>query len=378
MPASQRERDNLATPKTTDPPSHPVATPGAGIGEELRRERLFDIEGRIARHRRRTFAVLAVALLLSTPELGAWWLVPFCATVIAFPLCERAMRRSRKPYAWAAIGWAVSPLAISVAVALTGAAESPGTPWLALPAISLAARFERRGVILGTAYIYLLLLASTFAIDPQAVIDRPSRVIFPAALVLGAVMLATATVESDRKHRREALFDPLTGLLNRNALRLRLDQLANDARTPGGGRALAFAIGDIDHFKRVNDEFGHVVGDELLRTVATTMRSVLRGGDELFRIGGEEFVVLLPLADRERAVAVCERLREAVSQARSPSGIGVTISFGVTVVRGTPPPLEALVAAADEALYRAKREGRNRVEVAGSRERAQVAGESSN
>ncbi|GBD46524.1 putative diguanylate cyclase YcdT [bacterium HR41] len=334
------------------------------LADQLRRERLLDIEERISRYRRMTFAVLALSLLLATPELGAWWLFPFFATVVAFPVCERLMRRAANPFPWAAAGWAVSPLAISVAVALTGGPESPGVPWLALPAITLAARFERQGVLIGSAYIYALLFASTVAIDPAAVAERPSRVIFPMALVLGAILLSTATVESDRKHRREALVDPLTGLLNRAALRLRLDQLLRDPAQAQAPRALAFAIGDIDRFKEINDTYGHLVGDEVLRTVARAMRKSLRGGDQLFRIGGEEFVALLPLADRERAVAVCERLRQAVAAARAPSGLTVTISFGVTIARGADVTLEQLVAEADEALYRAKRAGRDRVELA--------------
>ena len=178
--------------------------------------------------------------------------------------------------------------------------------------------------------------------------------------------------EADRAHadaalqrRRAAEFaaaaerDALTGLGNRRLLDRRWQELVQgDPAEP-----LALALIDIDHFKRVNDTHGHAVGDRVLIVLAQLLRENMRGGDVLVRLGGEEFVMLLPDMNRERAADVCERLRERLArqdwQARAGLPLAVTISIGLVA---TPPrDLAALLAAADAALYRAKAEGRDRI-----------------
>ena len=171
-------------------------------------------------------------------------------------------------------------------------------------------------------------------------------------LVLCTVTLSGALVESDRAHRRRSTIDPLTGLSNRNALEQRLSELD---RSPAGGEKLAYALllCDLDNFKRVNDEFGHATGDAVLQDVAYTMRSVLRAGDSIYRVGGEEILVVLPGATQDDAAGVGERLRLAVRD-RRPAGVDVTISVGVAVSRQGPLSTEELVGLADSALYSAK------------------------
>jgi diguanylate cyclase (GGDEF)-like protein len=119
---------------------------------------------------------------------------------------------------------------------------------------------------------------------------------------------------------------------------------------------------DLDHFKRVNDQLGHAAGDTVLREVAQTMRAVLRAGDSIYRIGGEEILVVLPGAAKADAVGVAERLRRAVREQR-PGGVEVTISVGVAVSQSGPLDASELIELADTALYSATAGGRDRVEV---------------
>ena len=161
-----------------------------------------------------------------------------------------------------------------------------------------------------------------------------------------------------------ALVDPLTGLYNQRFLMSHLSSLIEN----GQGRPLGVLMVDADHFKRVNDQHGHAVGDKALRMIADTLRVNTRPFDTLARYGGEEFVVVMPGTDPADAMAVAERLRSAVESAvvTTPEGqtVHVTLSVGVgcsIAERLTP---EALLHRADTALYQAKRGGRNRVEVA--------------
>lgn len=161
--------------------------------------------------------------------------------------------------------------------------------------------------------------------------------------------------------RELAMHDELTGLYNRrHFVELAEAEVARARRT---GMPLSLAMLDIDHFKAVNDAFGHPVGDSALRVLARCMRETLRTSDVPARLGGEEFVVLLMDTGLEGAVAVTERLRERVGRAEVPAGrervARFTVSGGVAeLAQGE--RLDGLLARADEALYRAKEDGRNR------------------
>jgi len=330
------------------------------LSAQLRRERLLDIESRLSRHRLVAFAVLAAALLLAGPWLGWWWLVPLAGAAAAFGIADRRLATSRHPDLWVAAGWVVSPLMIAISVALTGAAESPAVPWFALPALTLAARFERRGIVLGAGYLFALMGFATVALEPTATADDPTGLIFAVALTLGAMILSAAVVQSDREHRRSAVIDPLTGLLNRAALAQRVAELEQQSVAASEGGRIGVLVGDLDHFKRINDEHGHTVGDEVLRDAAYAMRGALRAFDLIYRIGGEEFLILLPGAQCDDALRIAERLRESVAACSRP-GMPVSMSFGAATHSGEQLDFSSLYAEADAALYRAKRQGRDRV-----------------
>lgn len=162
--------------------------------------------------------------------------------------------------------------------------------------------------------------------------------------------------------------DTLTGLLNRKTFEARIHRRSADARSgvsspqvfsPGVFRWLGLL--DIDHFKSINDKFGHVIGDEVLLLVSQIMKQTFRGADELFRFGGEEFVILLEHVDEAGARIAFERLRWAVEDHTFPQSGRVTVSIGYTRLTEGDVSSTTCVARADEALYYAKRHGRNAV-----------------
>jgi len=161
-----------------------------------------------------------------------------------------------------------------------------------------------------------------------------------------------------------AITDQLTGLHNRRYMSRHLDTLIQGARK--SGKPIAFLIMDIDFFKAVNDTHGHDIGDEVLRDFAGRISANVRGIDLACRYGGEEFVVVMPDTDVEFAYTVAERLRKSVEQtpfvvSRDPHQLSITISIGIAGSEGNVDSADALLHRADQALYRAKREGRNRV-----------------
>ncbi|HEX6753410.1 MAG TPA: diguanylate cyclase [Solirubrobacterales bacterium] len=332
----------------------------AEIRDDARRERLLDMQVRLRPYRAASFAILALALASVSSEIGWWWIVPLTVGFAGFTVADHFMKSSSHPGLWAATAWGILPLLLADAVVTTGGADSPVLMWFALPAVTLGARFSPRGMALGTAYILALLLVGTFGLDQATASEHHKEVIAATALVLSTVILSGALVESDRAHRRRSTLDPLTGLFNRNALEQRLAELDGQPSSEKCGLSHALLLCDLDHFKRVNDQLGHAAGDKVLQDIAYTMRSVLRAGDSIYRIGGEEILVVLPGASKKDAAVVAERLRKAVRE-RRPVGMKVTISIGAAVSRSDVVNTDDLVARADAALYSAKAHGRDMV-----------------
>jgi diguanylate cyclase (GGDEF)-like protein len=163
-----------------------------------------------------------------------------------------------------------------------------------------------------------------------------------------------------------AITDPLTGLVNRrHVMEQAIDECARFARQREKGIPTApvgFIMADIDHFKSVNDTFGHLAGDEVLRGVASRIRSATRRYDIVGRYGGEEFLAVLPHTDVDETRAVAERLWQLVREAPI-DGHGVTVNVTISVgyTSACDDDVNAAIHRADEALYRAKREGRDRI-----------------
>ncbi len=179
------------------------------------------------------------------------------------------------------------------------------------------------------------------------------------------ILLAMAKERTELRHRTAAMVDPLTGIANRRAFLHDAAVLAK--RHSGHPRPTAVLLLDLDHFKSINDRFGHAFGDRVLEIFTDSARHSVRSTDLLGRLGGEEFASVLYDTSREKAVAVAERIRESFAQAaQAIDGCPVcaTVSIGVVHCQEAVLDIPELLAQADQALYYAKEHGRNRVEVA--------------
>ncbi len=247
-------------------------------------------------------------------------------------------------------------------------------------------RFDFRGMLaLGGVVLlsYLVLLAALLAWAPERIdIHVEAIIVFAYGIMLSLVaylgsfiaglrrslMQRNRELETAMKELRElATRDPLTRLPNRRTLMEHLDREAarTDRRNPAS-QALCVCMLDVDLFKRVNDTYGHQVGDAVLRRIAAALRRSLRGGDFVGRFGGEEFLLILPENTREDAERAAERIRRGIAVLRIPelpAGETMTVSLGVAVHRPGE-TVDQTLGRADAALYEAKHRGRNHVVMA--------------
>ena len=223
----------------------------------------------------------------------------------------------------------------------------------------------RVGVAVGEEPIELDLGESPTGGEFRLVVDPPQGGFSADSTELAEWLASQASIalENARLHevaREQAVTDELTGLVNRRRFVEALEAELTRARRLQAPLSILFA--DLDDFKRINDCCGHSAGDDVLRTFADLLRDNVRTIDTAGRIGGEEFAVLLPGTEHDGAVAVAERIRAQLADLalmREEIGTGLTTSIGVVQYRsGTP---DDLLRHADEALYRAKEQGKNRV-----------------
>ena len=322
------------------------------------RERMLDMDRRLQPIRRMAFGVVALALIAMGPWLGWWTVVPVAIAAVLFRIADSQIERLANPEYAIFAAWVGAQVIIAASVALTGGPNVPTMSWFAIPIVTLASRFSTRGIALGVAITLALMAAVAFGVDAQAVINDPPKLIAPLALVIAVTIFSIALMHSDIHHRTEAVIDPLTGMLNRKALGVRTEELEQQARFTG--EPIGVVVGDIDNFKQVNDRFGHERGDAALREVAYLLRKQLRAFDLAYRLGGEEFLVLVPGATLDESTSVAEQLRAAIAGANLIEDMPLTMSFGVSASsEGTPFEYRGVFAEADEALYAAKAAGRN-------------------
>lgn len=180
-----------------------------------------------------------------------------------------------------------------------------------------------------------------------------------ATHVLSAIHDVTIRKQMEKKLKEQATTDGLTGVPNRrHFLELADYEVKRAARL---NQPLSIVLLDIDHFKEINDTYGHLAGDEVLVRFANTCREHIRDIDVLARLGGDEFAILLPLANCSQANEVVDRVHAALASSQNTQTI--TISVGITCLPGSVDTLDGLLAQADQALYRAKNAGRNRSEI---------------
>jgi diguanylate cyclase (GGDEF)-like protein len=327
--------------------------------DDFDRERLLDMEGRLRPFRRCTFAILALAIVAGAPWIGWWPLLFLLPAAAFFGLADRYMSRVARPELLMFAAWIGGELMVAGAVWLEGAHAGTALCWFAIPVITLSSRFSVRGVIAGVAIAGALVVAVAFGSDAAAVSANPQLVLAPLALVLSVAVLSLPLMASDIQHRSDAVIDQLTGMLNRKALGMRVEELAQQSAVSGD--PVGVIVADVDHFKRINDTRGHAAGDAALREVAYVMRKQLRAFDLAYRLGGEEFLILVPGSDLAQTAELAGRLREAIAD-REIAGERLTMSFGVGASEpGARFAYAAVFSRADAALYRAKRAGRDRV-----------------
>ena len=276
--------------------------------------------------------------------------------------------------------WAITSAAVAYLVVADARDMLPCMVAMVLLFGSLGLRMRQ---IVGIT-VYAFVATSTAMVLAPRLLNQPVSVVDAAHAVMLAVVLLACMGVSLRlhslrsrlqqqrlalsraleEHRALASRDALTGLLNRRSM-LELLEL-EQRRCVRGQRSMALAVLDIDHFKRINDNYGHAVGDRALQAFAHTVRYTVRGGDVLARWGGEEFVLLLGDVNDNAALSLLQRIGQAVSQAvvaDAPEGLRMTVSTGLTVhLPGE--SVEATLERADQALYRAKHQGRNCVVLA--------------
>ena len=188
------------------------------------------------------------------------------------------------------------------------------------------------------------------------------------SIVIGLLMGIAGSIWLTRERKRLkdlSLYDPLTGIFNRKALNFHLSKLYKKQMEFGISYFSILMI-DIDKFKAVNDNYGHDVGDIVLKSFAETTQKLVRSGDVFGRFGGEEFLVLLPDSSKQEASQMAERIRSKISSYLIPltdgeKSVPITVSIGVSTFPNDASNIDDLVKIADEAMYRAKKNGRNQV-----------------
>lgn len=322
------------------------------------RERMLDMDRRLRPVRVRTLAVLTLALLAAGPWVGWWTIAPLMFAMVVFGLADTRVEDARRPEYWMFAAWAGSEAIIALSLALTGEAAVAMLAILAIPIVTLSARFSTRGIVLGVTTALALMLTVAFVTNSQEVIDNPPLLIAPMAVVIAVAMLSTALMHSDVEHRSMAVLDQLTGLLNRNALEARANELEQQSAITG--QPVAVIVCDFDNFKEINDSVGHAVGDTVLKDAAYIMRKRLRAFDLAYRLGGDEFLILLPGSGLAEAEGLAGELSDAVAAEAVGGVLRVTLSFGVGASEdGERFDYRQTFLKADEALYEAKRRAGN-------------------
>jgi len=309
------------------------------------------------------YAAITLATIAAVPVIG-WALLP--AGVLAGIVYRSAQRRvvtMRNPIQTMALVWMVAQLGTIA-----------GMPWLrgdvlwvviALSGMIVApsAAFPRRYVVAGVIWSALLAVGFSLIVEPRVFDIAPQVIFVNLAYLLACAITGRAAGTLAVRIRADSTRDELTGLPNRAAFETAAEAMVTEAdelRIP-----LSLILTDIDHFKRINDTAGHAEGDRTLVAFAMRLREGLRADAMVFRIGGEEFGVLLPGVAEDVAEIVAERLRELI-RTGTLTDVPVTASFGVASrVPGLARPFSDLYEAADDALYLAKDGGRDRTVTAG-------------
>ena len=263
--------------------------------------------------------------ILLTSRLGVAFLVPYLLAVVSILVIGTLLPRRSHPERWLFVGDLATMVAIAGAIAVSGGSHSPMLGFLVFSLAGAASRYPQRVVCAyAVVLVFAAVVACLFAINTH--VDY-SDLRFEAFLTLlsGMAIIVLALTRTERDYREQALIDPLTGTLNRLALMRRLEELRAQEAVDHG--QLCVVVGDIDHFKNINDTRGHAVGDIVLRDLAGILRTHLRSQPSLpHRRGGVRCASARPAGRRGRAD---RRASAGGGEEARPEGIAVTMSFGV-------------------------------------------------
>jgi diguanylate cyclase (GGDEF)-like protein len=329
------------------------------VRDEAARAHMLDLLHRIRGMRMAAYGIVFLALIAAGPFYG--WLPllpPFICAVVMGVVIERSAGQRRPEFA---IGAAI---VLSLVGNAAGFPLAHGVPYVALPMLVVpvfawSPVFPARGVAVAAVIDALLIVAAAGVIGGHGAFSEPAIVGVPLALLAAVALIGSVLGRSAIDYRGVAVVDQLTGMLNRQALESRIAVVTQQSTQ--APERVALLVGDIDHFKQINDHAGHHIGDLVLREIAYRMRKHLRAFEAAYRVGGEEFVVLLTGLRTQEAAEIAERLRQGISE-QPIEGLAVTMSFGVAA-SGDNESFDylRLFERADSSLYEAKRSGRDRV-----------------
>lgn len=280
-----------------------------------------------------------------------WSSAPLISAIVGFAFLRRALGISR----WTVLHLGIASIAVTATTQLTGGAASPLFLWI--PAIGLlwVTHFPETAWSLIVAP---LSSAAVIGLDWSATGQATETVTVTNALLISVLIpvFALRLVANELHHRQQAVIDHLTGCLNRHALATRSVELQQQIDLTG--EPVGVVTFDIDHFKKINDLHGHNVGDSTLQDLSYAVRKNLRRFELFYRLGGEEFLVLLAGADEAQTFAMAERIRETAASI-DVQGRQISVSCGIAVAKADT-SLDDAMQQADTAMYQAKRAGRNR------------------
>lgn len=298
-----------------------------------------------------------------SPEVDAAgaWVVSFCSALVA---AVYWLGRDSLPYWTLYLGVVLGTAMISSGVYINGerngGAAALNEVYYVWPVVFAAYYFPARALVAELALVGACYAVVLRIVDPGPIALTRWLIVVTMLVGVGSLIgrlqarvdgLVTRLSDSARR-------DALTGLLNRRGFEERLE--VELARATRAERPVALILGDVDHFKTVNDELGHPAGDAVLLRIAGVLEGIGRRGDTVARIGGEEFVFIVPDADAEMAFELAERARVALEKAFADEPVPLTASFGTVAFPADGTTASSLLETADRALYAAKRGGRNR------------------
>lgn len=340
-----------------------IVRPSTVSSPELDRLRVLEHEARLRGVRRgaELLVVAGLAAIGLTGDAGPSAIAAIALVLLASGL-EQQAQRSAAPGAWLAIQELLGLAGICLVIGATGGLASPALLLLA-PAAALAGARRQGGPLAVSLLAGLTGVAGASMLANGTAPEGAGGIAVAAAAgVVAVALLASHLSHADRGVRADAILDPLTGLLNHGALDARIIELRGQAALDD--LPISIVLSDLDALAQINAVHGDDVGDAVLTAAAEAMRRSLRTFELLYRLGGDEFLLVLPGATPGEAARLAERLRDAVATAR-PQGHAVTASFGVAGGPGAVVQFGALLAEADVALYEAKAAGGDTVRVAG-------------